>query len=208
MNGRNVRLSPVSLGGKDWSYSSPIDNDGPYPGGGNRGQLISPPNSGGSSSGTMNGFPPGPRSVGGPSPPPSIGRSSAGTNLYARSESGRSQRDENAEAVLGEHYVSLRRFLSAMSRDGKPNTPPNKARDKLQRLTGVQPPSGDPRTTRSPTGAPRPTCCPRTASTRSATRPARSSPRWARPDSATSPPTSSASWSAGILTSPAATCRA
>lgn len=80
------------------------------------------------------GFPPGPRSVGGPSPPPSIGRSS----VYARSESGRSQREENTEAVLGEHYVSLKRFLSSISRDGKPNAPPNKARDKLQRLTGVQ----------------------------------------------------------------------
>jgi hypothetical protein len=40
--------------------------------------------------------------------------------------------------VLGEHYVSLKRFLSSISRDGKPNAPPNKARDKLQRLTGVQ----------------------------------------------------------------------
>jgi len=106
-----------------------------------RGQLISPPNSGGSSGsgGMMNGgYPAGPRSVGGPSPPPSIGRSSTATNLYARSESGRSQRDENTELVLGEHYVALKRFLSQSSRDGKPNSQPNKARDKLQRLTSVQ----------------------------------------------------------------------
>lgn len=137
MNGRNAPLSPVSLGGSEWSYPTLIDSDGPYPNN-NRGQLISPPDSGGSI-GTMNGgFPPGPRSVGGPSPPPSIGRSSVGTNLYARSESGRSQREENTEAILGEHYVSLKRFLSSISRDGKPNAPPNKARDKLQRLTGVQ----------------------------------------------------------------------
>lgn len=42
------------------------------------------------------------------------------------------------EAVLGEHYVALKRYLSQTSRDGKPNLPANKARDKLQRLTGVQ----------------------------------------------------------------------
>ncbi|KAK7738072.1 component of the polarisome [Diaporthe eres] len=40
--------------------------------------------------------------------------------------------------VLGEHYVALKRYLSQTSRDGKPNPPANKARDKLQRLTGVQ----------------------------------------------------------------------
>lgn len=91
----------------------------------------------------MNGnFPPGPRSAGGPSPPPSVGRSSAGANMYARSESGRSrsqsQQAENQELILSEHYASLKRFLSATSGDGNPKPAPNKARDKLQRLTGVQ----------------------------------------------------------------------
>ncbi|KAK0632994.1 hypothetical protein B0T14DRAFT_533283 [Immersiella caudata] len=138
MNGRNAPLSPVSLGGSEWSYP-PVDKDASYPN--NRGQLITPPDSAGSAA--MNGgFPPGPRSVGGaPSPPPSIGRSSAGaTTLYARSESGRSQSQqlENQEIVLSQHYVSLKRYLSATSRDGNPKPPPNKARDKLQRLTGVQ----------------------------------------------------------------------
>jgi Spa2 homology domain (SHD) of GIT len=115
-------------------YQSP-DNDAPYPN--NRGQLISPPNSGGSSNGIMNGaFPPGPRSAGGPSPPPSVGRSSNGTNMYARSESGRSQTDERTEAVLGEHYLALKSFLNG--RDGKQSQPPNRARDKLLRLSGVQ----------------------------------------------------------------------
>lgn len=85
------------------------------------------------------GFPPGPRSAGGPSPPPSVGRSSTATDIYARSEGGRSRRgDADNEAVLGEHYVALKRYLSQTSRDGKPNPPPNKARDKLQRLTSVQ----------------------------------------------------------------------
>lgn len=87
------------------------------------------------------GGPPGPRSTtGGPSPPPSIGRSSTGTNLYARSESGRSQSQalESQEGVLMEHYNALKAFLSATSQNGKPNPPPNRARDKLQRLTAVQ----------------------------------------------------------------------
>ena len=139
MNGRNAPLSPVSLGGSEWSYPT-VDKDGPYPN--PRGQLNTPPDSA-TSTRPMNGnFPPGPRSVGGPSPPPSVGRSSAGTTLYARSESGRSQsqsqQSENQELILSEHYISLKRFLSATSRDGNPKPPPNKARDKLQRLTSVQ----------------------------------------------------------------------
>ncbi|KAK4190472.1 protein SPA2 [Podospora australis] len=137
MNGLNAPLSPVSVGGSEWSY--PItDKDGPYQN--TRGQLSTPPDSAGAVRAMNGNFPPGPRSVGGPSPPPSVGRSSAGTNLYARSESGRSQSQniDNQELVLAEHYVSLKRFLSSTSRDGKPKLPPNKARDKLQRLTGVQ----------------------------------------------------------------------
>src|SRR5512140_1684257 len=138
MNGRNAPLSPVgSLGGSEWSYPTG-DKDAAFPN--NRGQLITPPDSAGSTTAMNGGFPPGPRSVGAPSPPPSIGRSSNGTTLYARSESGRSpsQQVENQELVLSEHYVSLKRYLSATSRDGNPKPPPNKARDKLQRLTGVQ----------------------------------------------------------------------
>ncbi|KAK4155525.1 hypothetical protein C8A00DRAFT_31661 [Chaetomidium leptoderma] len=140
MNGRNAPLSPVSLGGSEWSYPT-VDKDGsPYPN--NLGQLNTPPDSAGPVRPMNGNFPPGPRSVGGPSPPPSVGRSSAGTNLYARSEGGRSQSQsqssDNQELVLSEHYVSLKRYLSATSRDGNPKPAPNKARDKLQRLTGVQ----------------------------------------------------------------------
>ncbi|KAH8165532.1 hypothetical protein CIB48_g2696 [Xylaria polymorpha] len=128
MNTRNAPLSPVSIGGSsEWSGPSKYQADGLYPN--NRG-LVSPPDSG-SPSGTMNGFPGGPRSVGGPSPPPSVGRSST----YARSESGRSIREENTEPVLGEHYVALRRYLASTSKDGRANPPPNKARDKLLRLS-------------------------------------------------------------------------
>ncbi|KAI0908514.1 hypothetical protein F4823DRAFT_490284 [Ustulina deusta] len=131
MNTRNAPLSPVSIGGSsEWSGTSKYQADGLYPN--NRG-LVSPPDSG-SPGGMMNGFPGGPRSVGGPSPPPSVGRSST----YARSESGRSIREENTEAVLGEHYVALRRYLASTSKDGRANPPPNKARDKLLRLSSVQ----------------------------------------------------------------------
>ncbi|XDG08932.1 hypothetical protein ABKA04_008547 [Annulohypoxylon sp. FPYF3050] len=134
MNTRNAPLSPVSVGaGSEWSGMSKyqnVDGDGPYPN--NRGP-VSPPDSNGSN-GNMNGFPPGPRSVGGPSPPPSVGRSSA----YAGSESGRSLREEGTEAVLGEHYIALKRYLSSTSKDGRANPPPNRARDKLLRLSSVQ----------------------------------------------------------------------
>ncbi|TGJ85268.1 hypothetical protein E0Z10_g3517 [Xylaria hypoxylon] len=131
MNPRNAPLSPVSIGGSsEWSGTSKYQPDGLYPN--NRG-LASPPDSG-SPSGMMNGFPGGPRSVGGPSPPPSVGRSST----YARSESGRSIREENNDAVLREHYVALRRYLASTSKDGRANPPPNKARDKLLRLSSVQ----------------------------------------------------------------------
>ncbi|KAI1655319.1 hypothetical protein F4813DRAFT_179113 [Daldinia decipiens] len=134
MNTRNAPLSPVSVGaGSEWSGISKYpnnDGDGPYPD--NRGP-VSPPDSN-SSNGNMNGFPPGPRSVGGPSPPPSVGRSST----YARSESGRSIHDENTEAVLGEHYIALKRYLTSTSKDGRAGPPPNKARDKLLRLSSVQ----------------------------------------------------------------------
>lgn len=136
MNGPSAPLSPVSLGGSEWSgiskYQSMADDN--YSN--NPGNLASPPNSGGPNGPMMNGFGPGPRSAGGPSPPPSIGRSSAGTNLYARSESGRSFREEHNEAVLGTHYIALRDFLNG--RDGGKGKPPNKAQDKLLRLSAVQ----------------------------------------------------------------------
>ena len=104
-----------------------------------RANLASPPISGGSPSAIVNmDFPPGPRSNGGgPSPPPSIGRSSIGTNGLPKRDSTRSTRgapiDEN---ILQEHYLALRAFLQA--RDPNAVRQPNKARDKLQRLSAVQ----------------------------------------------------------------------
>lgn len=134
---RNAPLSPISLGGSEWSVSKYNSaEDGPYPNN-SRGNLASPPNSGGSNGVmSMNGFPSGPRSNGGPSPPPSVGRSSQGTNMYARRDSARSTRADFDDSVLNEHYIALRAFLTA--RDPNLKQPPNKARDKLLRLSGVQ----------------------------------------------------------------------
>lgn len=147
MNGRNGPLSPVSIGGgSEWSGISKyqtLDTDSPYsPNPNNRGQLASPPISSGSN-GTMNGggFPPrgsSGGSPGGPSPPASIARSSVGTGLYAQSESGRSRKDEQFEATLSEHYVALKRYLASSLKDEKGNPRPNRARDKLLRLSSVQ----------------------------------------------------------------------
>lgn len=146
MNGRNGPLSPVSVGGSEWSGISKyqtLDTDSPYsPNPNNRGQLASPPISSGSN-GTMNGggFPPrgsSNGSPGGPSPPASIARSSVGTGLYAGADAGRGKKDEAFEAVLSEHYVALKRYLASSLRDEKGNPRPNRARDKLLRLSSVQ----------------------------------------------------------------------
>ncbi|KAJ6443004.1 SpaA [Purpureocillium lavendulum] len=142
--GRNAPLSPVSIGGSEWSFSKvpppTTDDAGPYPVLNNgRGNLASPPHSGGSNGAmSMNGFPSGPRSNGGPSPPPSIGRSSVGTNMYSRRSEGNrnSTRTDIDDSILNEHYVALRAFLNA--RDPGSRQQPNKARDKLLRLSSVQ----------------------------------------------------------------------
>ena len=136
--GRNAPLSPISVGGSEWPANkyNPEDGSPNLPTG--RGNLASPPLSSASNSNpimSMNGFPSGPRSNGGgPSPPASIGRSSMGV----RSESGRnSTRTEILDdSVLQEHYYALKLFLQGRDPNGK--QPPNKARDKLLRLSSVQ----------------------------------------------------------------------
>ncbi|KJZ77478.1 hypothetical protein HIM_03202 [Hirsutella minnesotensis 3608] len=138
--GRNAPLSPIFTGASEWSFPSKLpapDLGGPYPT--SRGNLVSPPPSGGYNGNmSMNGFPPGPRSNGGPSPPPSIGRSSNGTNMYsARSEGNRnSTRTDIDDSVLNDHYLALKVYLN--SRDANSRQQPNKARDKLLRLSSVQ----------------------------------------------------------------------
>lgn len=134
--GRNAPLSPISIGGSEWSLSSKV----PRPTTPATVATSSrPPLSGGFNGNmSMNGFPSAPRSNVGPSPPHSIGRSSNGTNMYsARSEGNRnSTRTDIDESVLQEHYLALKAFLNA--RDANSRQQPNKAHDKLLRLSSVQ----------------------------------------------------------------------
>ena len=137
--GRNAPLSPISVGGSEWSVSKYASRDDFGRSPNTRGNLASPPNSGGSIGNmSMNGFPSGPRSnAGGPSPPASIGRSSTGTNLFSPGSDGRGNgRFEMDESMLNEHYMALKAFLNA--RDSSARQQPNKARDKLLRLSAVQ----------------------------------------------------------------------
>jgi len=154
MNGRYDPLSPVSQnGGGEWSgprYQQPMDinniNNINNSNLGGRGQFISPPNSGGSDGRmnmNMNTFPrnPNPGNYG-PSPPPSVARSSNG---YARSEtdpvrtnSSNTRDPERLEAILGQHYLLLNAFLREGNRDPRTGQGPNKAQDKLLRLSGTQ----------------------------------------------------------------------
>jgi hypothetical protein len=149
MNGRDAGpLSPVSIGGgSEWSGISKyqtLDTDSPYSPN-NRGQLASPPISSGSN-GTMNGggFSRGPGDSNGPSPPSSVARSSNGASLYngttlnGASDSGRNRKDDQFEASLAEQYAVLKRYLAASLRDEKGDPRPNKARDKLLRLSPGQ----------------------------------------------------------------------
>src|SRR5277367_5688976 len=152
MNGRDAGpLSPVSMGGgSEWSGISKyqtLDTDSPYSPN-NRGQLVSPPISNGSNS-TMNGsgLSRGPDSnspPNGPSPPSSVARSSNGASLYngstlnGASDGGRSRKDEQFEASLLEHYVTLKRYLAASLRDEQGNPRQNRALDKLLRLSAIQ----------------------------------------------------------------------
>jgi Spa2 homology domain (SHD) of GIT len=115
------------------------NGDSPYVGG-QRGPAT-PPTSGGP--GSMNGGLGGMSrdGTGAPSPPASIARSSDGNGLYARSDGGKSSRPGPGgvpEEALSQHYQSLRRFLasSLFSAEGKAR--PNRARDKLLRLSSVQ----------------------------------------------------------------------
>jgi hypothetical protein len=146
MNSRTGPLSPVSIGedsvysgiSKYQGYEDDVPNSpNPY----SRGQLASPPISSGSNS-IMNGsgFPGRRSDSGAPSPPASIARSSTGTSsgMYAASEGGKGRKDEQFEGILSEHYVALKRYLAASLRDEKGNARPNRARDKLLRLSPVQ----------------------------------------------------------------------
>ena len=113
-------LSPVSVAGSDWSgiknYNSP-ENDlmfGGPPGGANQ----------------MNGR----HNV---SPPASVARSSDGTGLYASSEGSATLRNIALEEQVALHHTALAKWLRDFLRT-KGNIRPNRARDKLLRLSAIQ----------------------------------------------------------------------
>ncbi|KAG8533724.1 uncharacterized protein KY384_001465 [Bacidia gigantensis] len=141
MNGRSGP-PPLSPNPSEWSGFSHYQNGGPpsrspgYPPNG-RNNIVTPPMSG-SSTGTdprmSNGMP---NRAGGPSPPHSIAaRSSYGTTMSS-SDTKRRQ-TINQEDRLAQHYAILKRFLGQSLRDEKGNMKPNRARDKLLRLSGIQ----------------------------------------------------------------------
>lgn len=142
MNGRSATLSPVSVEGSEWSGISRYQaGDSPYPSSqpNSRGNLATPPISG-SSNGIhgMNGRG-GVLSQGrngGPanfSPPSSVARSSNATNISVQS-----RKAIMMEESLSMHYTILRRYLAQSLRDEIGNAKPNRARDKLLRLSPVQ----------------------------------------------------------------------
>ena len=142
MSGRTGTFSPVSTDGSEWSGISRYQNTAPfnYPSNPNaRGNLVTPPISG-SSNGmqgpgrTSNGMS---RRQGDPSPPNSVGRSSYGTNMSNMSE-GQRRKTLQMEENLAQHYAILKRYLAQSLRDDKGNPKPNRARDKLLRLSPVQ----------------------------------------------------------------------
>lgn len=118
-NGNNIPRaapSPASIAGSDWSGISKYATDSMYGPGGAR---------------------PGPRSPINVSPPSSIARSSDGTGLYASMEGRETIKSIAHEEEVAAHHNALRRMLQPyLSQLG--GARPNKARDKLLRLSPVQ----------------------------------------------------------------------
>ena len=140
MNGHLGPLPPNSTHGSDWGVSQYQYIGGPPPYSPtlphSRGNLVTPPISGSSHGGQgrisngMNHRP------GDPSPPQSIARSSYGTTISVSEKQRR--RTLITEERLSQHFAVLKRFLAQSLRDEKGNPRPNRARDKLLRLSPVQ----------------------------------------------------------------------
>ncbi|KAK4542913.1 hypothetical protein LTR36_006102 [Oleoguttula mirabilis] len=144
-------VSPLSFNSND-SFASRYGNLGavptdtpPYAGGpyGVRAQQASLPGSNHPSSGTDMSRP----SVSGssftrpPSSASSVGRSSDGRAGFGgppSRDSGRSHMKPDSEEALQRHYHVLKTYLASSLRDEKGNIKPNKARDKLLRLSVTQ----------------------------------------------------------------------
>lgn len=141
MNGRSGTFSPVSADGSEWSGISRYQNNdsstfSPLPTN-NRANLATPPVSGysnGIHGPVSNGANRRPGDAGNPSPPNSIARSSYGTNV----SEGQRRKTLLMEESLAQHYTILKRYLAQSLRDEKGNPKPNRARDKLLRLSPVQ----------------------------------------------------------------------
>ena len=149
MNSPNGPLSPVSIDG-EWpnrsrypssdhtTYSRPYSPSLINPSGG-RSNLATPPISGsgfstnGSEQGGMNQRPLNNR--GNPSPPNSVGGSIGGR---PRTSDGPRSKNASVEESVAQHYATLKRYLAQTLRDEKGNLKPNRARDKLLRLSPVQ----------------------------------------------------------------------
>ncbi|OQD87090.1 hypothetical protein PENANT_c006G08958 [Penicillium antarcticum] len=138
-------MSPVSVDGSDWSglnqygkSESPFSPTFPS----SRANLATPPTSG---------VPSAPLSPNGGGGPPSLSPSNLSSNpsppssVAARSSVGTiggepgprdGRRYRQMEEILGQHYIVLRRFLNGTARED--NGKPNKARDKLLRLSPTQ----------------------------------------------------------------------
>lgn len=144
MSSRSGPMSPSFNEDSEWGpppYRDYSDSNG-YPQSpgfppNHRANLVTPPISGSSSNGGQprlsNGMP---RRPGEPSPPNSIGRSSYGTNLSSQDHHGRQAL--RMEEKLSQHYAILKRYLGQSLRDEKGNPKPNRARDKLLRLSAIQ----------------------------------------------------------------------
>lgn len=143
MNGRSGTFSPASTtDGSEWSGISRYNTTEftPLLSNNNRANLATPPISA-SSNGThvpmINGGRRRPGDAGNPSPPDSTGRSSYGNNNVNVSEWQR-RKTFMMEESLAQHYGILKRYLAQSLRDEKGNPKPNRARDKLLRLSTVQ----------------------------------------------------------------------
>ncbi|KAL8950055.1 MAG: hypothetical protein Q9222_003878 [Ikaeria aurantiellina] len=142
MNSRSGTFSPVSNDGSEWSGIARYQNSEPsnYPPHPShpRGNLATPPISGSSAvvQGRLsNGMNRAPNAhPGNPSPPNSVARSSYGTTLSDHQR----RKTMMMEEALSQHYAILRRYLAQSLRDEKGNAKPNRARDKLLRLSPVQ----------------------------------------------------------------------
>lgn len=149
MNGRSGTFSPVSADGSEWSgisrYQNTESSFSPILSNQRR-NLATPPVSTASSSGIHGAFSNAPNNrrpsdSGNPSPPSSVAERSS----YAASvaDGQRQQRrtlkmDLLMEENLAQHYTILKRYLAQYLSDEKGNPKPNRARDKLLRLSAVQ----------------------------------------------------------------------